>query len=140
MQRVLIVVLVSLGISAHAQTLTTKFSNIRNNKGVFRVGFFTDEESYKSGDPKFYLSVSKDSISGGEMTLSFDSIPTGTYGIVVLDDENSNDKTDYYFYVLPKEGFGLSNYRITEVRIPKFEDFRFEFLSDQVVHIKMKYL
>ena len=128
-------------LSGNAQTLSLKFTNVRSKEGFFRVGFFTDEGSYKSGDPKYYVSVSKNSLKDGQLICMLDTIQPGTYGIAVLDDENGNDKTDYSFILFPKEGFGLSNYPITKVEIPRFDDFKFNYLGNElVVEIRMKYL
>jgi len=123
-----------------AQTLNLKFTNVRNGNGVFRVGLFTDEETYKSGDPKYYLTFSKERVLNGEIQYVLDTISPGSYGLVVLDDENSNDKTDYSFLMFPKEGFGLSNYPINKVKIPRFNDFKFDFIENITVLIQMKYL
>ena len=73
------------------------------------------------------------------MTTSVE-LPSGTYGIAVLDDENSNDKMDYAL-MMPKEGFGFSNFYLTGLSKPKFEQFKFG-VSDASfsVVIKMKYM
>lgn len=133
-------ILFLISFDLKAQILNLKFTNIRNDNGVFRVGLFADEATYKSGDPKYYLTFSKELVKNGEVQFALDTISPGSYGIVVLDDENSNDKTDYSFLMIPKEGFGLSNYPITKVKIPKFEDFKFDFMDNITVIIQMKYL
>ena len=124
----------------YAQSLTVKFTNVRNNAGVFRVGFFTDEKSYKSGDPVYYKTIPKTNLNNGTLIYTFNDISSGTYGLVVLDDENENDKTDYTLFI-PNEGFGFSNYPIVKVQIPKFEDFDFLLGDvDLLVTVQLKYL
>lgn len=126
-------------VSANAQLLKISFENVRNSDGLFRVGFFTSQQSYKDGNPVFYKTVPKNSIVNGILTYTFNDIPSGIYGIVVLDDENSNDKTDYSWFI-PIEGFGFSNYIINKLEIPKFDDFNFEYNKDCFVKVILKYL
>ncbi len=132
--------LICTSIYLNSQILSIQFLNIRNNKGVFRIGLFPDELSYKNGDPTYYLTVPKFDAINGELTVKYNDIIPGIYGIAVLDDENENDKTDYG-YILPVEGFGFSNYYIHTLFIPKFDDFKFTFeKEDLTVKVKLKYL
>ena len=140
MKNLLLCLCLAVICNVSAQSLSVKFTNIRNNNGVFRVGFFINETSYKEGNPKYYKTVSKQQVVNGEMIYTFNDIQPGVYGIVVLDDENANDKTDYFLF-FPKEGLGLSNYPITKIQIPKFKDFEFSFQNtDVLVTIQLKYL
>nr|WP_319401291.1 DUF2141 domain-containing protein [uncultured Carboxylicivirga sp.] len=129
----------SFVIVLNAQVLSISFENVRNSKGVFRVGFFTSQKSYKEGNPVYYKTVPKNSIVNGMLTYIFNDIPSGIYGIVVLDDENSNDKTDYS-WMIPCEGFGFSNYVVDKLKIPEFDDFDFKLGADCCVKIALKYL
>jgi uncharacterized protein (DUF2141 family) len=47
-------------------------------------------------------------IAGRQATETF-QVPPGRYGIVVIHDENENQKLDRNFFGIPKEGFGFSN-------------------------------
>ena len=83
--------------------------------------------------------LDKNELSGGKMTASIE-LPSGTYGIAVLDDENSNDKMDYGL-MMPKEGFGFSNFYLTGLSRPKFEQFKFVVGdANSSVVIRMKYM
>jgi len=83
--------------------------------------------------------VSKSQASGGKLTVSYDLKP-GTYGIAILDDENSNGKMDYGM-VLPKEGFGFSDYYHTGMSSPTFDKFDFTLKNEnRSVQIKVRYL
>lgn len=124
---------------AEAQTLTLKFTNIRNSAGVFRIGIYIDEDSYKNGDPAFYRTASKENVKDGMLNVKYDDLKSGIYGIVVLDDENSNDKTDFGI-ILPDEGFGFSNYIIDKLCAPDFSDFSFILNYDKTVTIRITYL
>lgn len=125
---------------AFGQNLTVTFTNIRNTNGVFRVGFFTNQETYDNGDPAFYKTISKIGIQNNALTVTFQDIPEGIYGIVVLDDENQNDKTDFGVF-LPIEGFGFSNYTVSLLCVPKFSDFDFVYQKPHTqITIQLKYL
>lgn len=125
---------------ATAQELTLVFTNVANSNGVMRLGFFNSSESFKKGEPLFEKSVSKSSVKDGALSISYNNIEPGEYGIAVLDDENGNNKIDYRF-LFPKEGFGFSNYLHNSFCIPLYEDFKFIFNKvDKTVIIKMKYL
>lgn len=131
--------LLAFVFSLRAQILKVSFENVRNQNGVFRVGFFTSEQSYDEGNPVFYKTVPKNTVINGVLTYVFNDIPPGTYGIVVLDDENANDKTDYSWF-MPSEGFGFSNYIINKIKIPEFDDFDFTYSTDCLVKIIFRYL
>ncbi len=129
----------ALSYNAKSQILTVSFEHVRNSNGVFRVGFFTSHQTYKDGDPVFYKTIAKTGLNNGTLIYNFRDIPVGIYGIVVLDDENSNDKTDYSWFI-PSEGFGFSNHTIEKVEVPDFDDFDFSFYKDCFVKVVFKYL
>lgn len=85
------------------------------------------------------MHIPKNELSEGKLTTSV-QLPNGTFGIAVLDDENSNEKMDYTV-MMPKEGFGFSNFYLTGLSRPKFDKFKFA-VSDNsfAVVVKMKYM
>lgn len=100
---------------------------------------FKDQASFSTDQASKIMHLPKNELSGGKMTTSLE-LPSGTYGIAVLDDENSNDKMDYAL-MMPKEGFGFSNFYLTGLSRPKFEQFKFGVSDASVsVVIKMKYM
>jgi uncharacterized protein (DUF2141 family) len=80
--------------------------------------------------------VKKD-ISSGEMKVKFD-LPPGTYGIALVDDENSDGVMEYNRLGIPKEGFGFSDYYHTGLKKPKFNSFSFTLEKGQKKSIKIK--
>lgn len=140
MFKLLPIILLFWSNNLFSQTLSLKLKNIRNQNGVFRIGFFISEKSYKDGEPLYYKTFTKKGIQNGELTLFINNIEKNQYGIVVLDDENENDKTDFGI-LLPKEGFGFSNYEISFIKKPEYDDFKFNYgEKDLQIIIKMKYL
>lgn len=114
-------------------------SQIRSNSGVIKVQVFTDEASFKKSKPFKNIAVSKDHINKGSLSAKI-NLPNGTYGIAILDDENNNGKMDYGL-MMPKEGFGFSNYYLTGMKRPVFDDFKFSLNNANVsVIIKTRYL
>ena len=135
-----ILLVIFIASIANAQTLTVKISGIRNTKGVIRLAFFTSETEFKKETPKYDKIVNKNNIINGCITVSYDNIPQGKYGIALLDDENNNYKMDYSFFV-PSEGFGFSDFIQSGLFKPKFEDFSFDLGNeDKTIKIVLKYM
>ncbi len=129
-----------LCVSLFAQKLSVDITGIRNNKGVINLAFFTCEKSFRKEDPDFYRIVSKGRLSGGRISVVFDDIPPGRYGIALLDDENEDGKMRYNILGIPREGFGFSNYYHTGLSKPRLNDFIFDFYDDKVIKIRVRYM
>lgn len=128
-----------LPVGAVAQRLTVKISGIRNEKGLVRVSLFTDDESFAMEKPYYDKSLSKAGMQNGRLTIVFQDIPPGWYGVAVLDDEDENRKMGYR-WLIPAEGFGFSDYILKKLRRPRFEEFRFEMRgADKTVEVALKY-
>lgn len=125
--------------SLNSNTITINITNVRNKDGSIRLSVFKDEASFSAEKASKTMLLNKNEISDGKMNTSV-QLPSGTYGIAVLDDENSNEKMDYGL-MMPKEGFGFSNFYLTGLRKPKFEKFKF-LVGDAnfSVWIRMKYM
>lgn len=111
-------------IKGNTQTVDLKLSGIKNKDGVIQLTIYNNPESYKKEIPEIYLEFKKDSVQNGCLTLNINNLTPGTWGIAAIDDENSNGKLDYRFYV-PKEGFGFSNYKFKKHCKPDFNEFSF---------------
>lgn len=125
--------------SLNGSTITVNITNVRNKDGSIRLSVFKDEASFSAEKASKTMLLNKNELSDGKMNTSV-QLPSGTYGIAVLDDENSNEKMDYRV-MMPKEGFGFSNFYLTGLRKPKFEKFKF-LVGDAnfSVWIRMKYM
>ena len=120
-------------------TVQVKITDIRSAKGNFVLGFYKDNKSFAKREPFMRKKVEKNNLRNGVVSFNI-SLPAGTYGIALLDDENKNGKVDYGF-LLPKEGFGFSDYYHRGLTAPKFEDFDFRVTSSsKTVVIKVKYM
>lgn len=127
-------------LASAAQTLVVNISGFRSNDGTVRLQFFDTKEHFDQKKPLLTKTVSKSSIINGELRFSCTDLKPGTYGVAVLDDENSNAKMDYGL-LFPNEGFGFSDYYHTGMSKPKFESFRFILGPDpKTVTVKLRYL
>lgn len=127
-------------VTVQAQTLKVNISALKNTKGTIRLAFYSTSESFDNEKSLFVKTISKSDVVNGALSVSYTGIKPGTYGIAILDDENNNQKMDYGL-VLPKEGFGFSNYYHTGMSRPKFDSFDFIFGNeDKVIEIKVRYM
>jgi len=124
-----------------AQNVEVTITGIRNSEGQMGIGVFRDNESFKKEQAYLELEFAKKEISSGEMKIRF-TLPPGTYGIALLDDENSDDVMEYNFLGIPKEGFGFSDYYHTGLTMPKFDAFKFDIEEGQKksINIRIRYI
>lgn len=126
--------------SAYSQTLHIQVSGMRNSSGNIRLAFYNTSQSFDAEKPLFIRTVPKKEIIKNKHNISYHDLKPGTYGIAILDDENANEKMDYGL-ILPKEGFGFSDYYHSGMTRPKFEKFDFELKKEiKQVEIKIRYL
>lgn len=132
--------LVFTGAAATAQNVSMSVSGMRSKKGDIYISVFKDNQSFKDNKPTTRLKFSKSAAQGGNMKISLTLAP-GTYGIAMLDDENGNAKMDNNMIGMPKEGFGFSNFYLSGMSRPVFDDFKFEVKAGPVnVTGKLRYL
>jgi uncharacterized protein (DUF2141 family) len=124
-----------------AQNVEVTITGIRNSKGQMGIGVFRDNESFRKEKAYLELAFDKKEVSNGEMKIRF-TLPPGTYGIALLDDENGDDVMEYNFLGMPKEGFGFSDYYHTGLTMPKFDAFRFDVVEGQKksINIRIRYI
>lgn len=126
--------------SLKAQTLTIHITGIRHAEGSIRLAFYNTPQSFDDEKALFTKTCSKAELKNGQLTVVYKGLLPGTYGIALLDDENNNQKMDYGL-VLPKEGFGFSDYYHTGMSKPGLEKFDFNFGSEnKTVEIRIRYL
>lgn len=120
-------------------TITVKVTNIRNNQGKIQLQLYRTAENFKKEIPYKVRYYDKKDVKNGTLTCLITGIEPGTYGVALLDDENSNNDMDYSM-LLPQEGFGFSDYYHSAWSRPKFENFKFELTGDKTVTIKIRYV
>ena len=126
---------------ALSQTMNITVTNIRSTNGKISISIFASEEEFKTEKPSYTQVFDKANVKDKTCTVKID-YKSGTYGLSVYDDENGNGKMDENFLGMPKEGFGLSNYKIKGLSRPAFKDFSFPLKTNEnrAVTVEMKYL
>ena len=112
---------------------------MRSKKGKIVLAVFKDQEGFKARKPVKRIVLEKSELDGNEIMFSLDN---GIYGISILDDENDNNKMDYNFFGIPKEGFGFSNYYHEGFSKPHFDQFKFEVKNQtsEAIEIRLRYM
>lgn len=121
---ILLSVILSLVGTLQSQNLTLQVSNIKNHSGCIQLMFYKTAESFDQDAPWMIKRYSKQGMKDGCLLIT-DSLPSGVYGIVLLDDENNSEVAEYNVLGLPKEGFGFAGYYHRGIRRPHFDDFKF---------------
>jgi uncharacterized protein (DUF2141 family) len=83
-------------------------TGFRNTKGELGAELFTSAAGWPEDVAKSFRHAHFP-IEGDHATARFDRSPAGKYGVVVLHDENENEKLDRNLFMVPKEGFGFAN-------------------------------
>ena len=88
--------------------ISLTITNLRNDKGFVLISLFKDGVGYPDNAAKAFKTA-KVTIKDKKATFLFSGLPTGTYAISILHDENNDQKMNKSFLGLPKEGYGFSN-------------------------------
>ncbi len=99
-------------------TLRIVATGFRNHKGYAGAAIFASPDGWPEQQDK---AVVHDGFpfSGSEATLNF-KLPPGKYAVVVLHDENKDEKLDRNFLGIPTEGFGFANNPRVFLTAPSF--------------------
>ena len=109
------------------KTIKVAVNNVVNNNGKVIVGLHTEETFMKSQSFQSAESVIED----GKIQVTFKDVPSGTYAIMVLHDENNNKRMDFEPNGMPKENYGMSNNPVS-FGPPQFTDAKFEVANDNL--------
>lgn len=119
-----LVLIVSLVVNniVNAASINVKVTNIKNTKGVIRIGIINKAEDF----PYDAFIGKKVPISGDSVNVKFTDLAPGEYAIAVHHDENCNDKMDKNRLGVPLEGYCFSNNIQAFVAPPKFKFTKFK--------------
>jgi uncharacterized protein (DUF2141 family) len=135
-----------LGLSAtmlmgtsQLSTVDVAVTGLRSTKGVVQICLTARAERFPEckGDP----AARRLTISAKEAgNIMFRDVPSGTYAMALIHDENSNNKLDTTLGI-PREGFGFSMNPAIRFGAPSFKDSQFTVgAGDSAQRVKMKYL
>lgn len=127
-----------LFISADAPTGTIKVhvTNLKNDKGNVKLSLYNSADGFPKDANKAVKKAALP-IKDGKAYIEFPDMPYGEYAVILLHDENNNDKMDTHFYGAPKEGYAASNGAKGTFGPPDFEDARFV-LDQNMVSVVLK--
>lgn len=82
---------------------------IRNSKGSVDCALFDSPGGFPNKALTSAINLMAMKVRDTKARCDFESIPVGTYAIVVFHDENMNGKLDTNWIGIPKEGYGFSS-------------------------------
>lgn len=108
-----------------------QLSGMKNAKGNVNVALYNSSSSFNNPQSA-YQKYSFTTVSGN-MTMTLEDIPKGTYAFGLFHDENSNNEIDKNILSIPKEGFGFSNNAIGSFGPPTFDQSKFELPAKSIL-------
>ena len=78
-----------------------------------------------------------DPATKGEVTLTFENVEPGTFAIMVMHDENDNQRMDMEANGMPKENYGTSG-QVNSFGPPTFEGAKFE-VTDEDQEFRIRF-
>jgi len=92
---------------ALAADVNLTVSGIQGNEGRIRVAVYSDQEHFL--DETYALTLREKVAREGSVTLPIQGLPAGQYAIFAYHDSNKNRSFDRRLWLIPAEGYGLSN-------------------------------
>jgi uncharacterized protein (DUF2141 family) len=123
-----------LGASGQGNTLTITATGVSNANGVVGVLIFNSPRGWPNDNAHAFRAVAIPS-QRGSVTISLPALPSGSYAVVVLHDENQNRRLDRTWFGLPKEQWGMSNNPPVHFSAPNFKQARFTLTHDEKIHV-----
>ena len=111
--------------------LTLTVTGISKTQGRMTIGVF-DAEGYETGAATTGAEVD---VTAETLTVSFEALAPGEYGIKLFHDVNGNDKMDTNPFGAPTEPYAFSNNAKGRFGPAKWDAARFTVDEDGTVHI-----
>ena len=125
--------MVVMSQQAVAADLTVNISDVIQGKGHVMVGLYSGAEAFNQGKASFGTRVKADN---EQEQVVFKDLAAGEYAIKIYQDENSNQKLDFNFIGIPKEGYGYSN-NVGRFGRPKYQEAKFTVEEKTEVQIEL---
>ncbi len=119
--------------TAAAADLTVNIGDITKGKGHVMVAVYAGEEDFTKGKSVF---ASKVKANNEQEQVIFKDLPDGEYAIKMYQDENSNQKLDFNFIGIPKEGYGFSN-NVGKFGPPEYHEAKFLVANSTVISVEL---
>lgn len=112
-------------ITIPAETsLKVKVSEVKSAEGNVHILLFNQAAGFPTNPAMAYKHV-KCKAASGEVIITIDKIPAGTYSIVAFHDKNVNEEFDKSWFGSPKEDYGFSNIPDEYCGTPSFQQTSF---------------
>ena len=136
---VLIILLAITNYIAHSQEstgidITVQINNLKNDNGFVLLGLHNQETFTNTNTPA--LNRIQGKIKNGKIEVTFKNVPEGNYAIMVVHDENANNRMDFELNGMPKEAYGMSNNNMS-FGPPMFEDAKFK-VTDKNLNLEIR--
>ena len=99
--------LIFIAEPASAARIIVTIDGLHSAQGNVFVGLYASPTKFLNGNQSD--AMRKVRASAGQITVTFDNMPPGTYAVGAYHDENANDHLDTNLVGLPTEGYALSN-------------------------------
>lgn len=114
-------------------TITVTVPNVSNTNGHVIISLHT-KNTFMQSKP---IDTKKVTIENGKATTTFSQVEAGEYAIIVLHDENDNNKMDYESNGMPIEDYGISNNEMS-FGPPEYETAKFT-VSATPIHQEIRF-
>jgi len=112
----------------NGQSITINIDNVVSNQGKVVLSLHTSETFMKGKG----IQNAESKIIDGKVSITFKDVAPGEYAILVLHDENENNRMDFELNGMPKENYATSN-NVMSFGPPQFGESKFEISSDDIV-------
>jgi uncharacterized protein (DUF2141 family) len=125
------------GGGARDFNLKLEVYGVRNGKGVIGVLVFQSAEGWPEDASRAFRAVSVPA-QPNVTVVTIPGLPPGSYGVVVLHDENKNRELDRNWLGVPKEQWGMSRNPRGGLSAPAFNRAQFGFSGDLTLQIQLQ--
>jgi uncharacterized protein (DUF2141 family) len=116
---------------ALAETVTVKLLGVEPRGGKVQVGVYTQEDFQKKPT---YSTLADAPAKKGDITVTIQNVPPGTYAMSSMHDENGDFKMQQHPSGMPKEGWATINGDFLR-GAPTFDDAKFTVVASRPVTI-----
>jgi uncharacterized protein (DUF2141 family) len=131
----------SVGVTSDSLSkLVINVSGMGNTNGKLNVALYNNSDNFNN--PELVYKELFLTLPGQSMTVTFDSIPAGTYAFALFHDENDNQVLDQNFLNIPQEGFAFSNNSMGTFGPPSYNQAKFNIPKNSTVtqNISLRFL
>ena len=137
-----VVVALSSFNPAADEGIKVTITNLKNNKGFVLVSLFKEGVGYPDKPEKAFRKAKVSIAAANKASVIFNSLPSGSYAIAILHDENDDQKMNKNVLGIPREGYGFSNNATAAFGPPRYSKASFSHTAGTTttLTIKTKYL